>query len=184
VTGSTTVTDFRTVAAPDGEEFVRAVYARHGRHLLRHAARLLDGDWHRAEDVLQEAAVRAWRHAGAFGMDPEVIRPWLFRVVRNLTVDDHRARAVRPPSAPAEPEDTDVPAVDEVDRLLTAHVVTEALADLTGRQREIIEHMYFEGSSVTRVADALGVPEGTVKSRTYYALRALRRALAARGVHG
>ncbi|KDN76907.1 sigma-70 family RNA polymerase sigma factor [Streptomyces olindensis] len=166
----------------DAETFVRAVYAQHGGVLLGYAARRLRGDWHRAEDILQEAVVRAWSHAGALGTAPETMRPWLFTVVRNLLIDDHRARALRPVTADAL-EDTDVPVADEVNRLLTGHVVTEALGDLTERQREILRLVYFDGSSVAEVAELLGVPEGTVKSRTYYAVRALHRALAARGVH-
>ncbi|MCF0077573.1 sigma-70 family RNA polymerase sigma factor [Streptomyces lomondensis] len=173
----------RERSGADAEMFVRAVYAQHGRVLLRYAARRLRGDWHRAEDILQEAVVRAWRHGGALGRAPETMRPWLFAVVRNLLIDDHRAQALRPVAQEAL-DDTDVPVADEVNRLLTGHVVTEALEDLTDQQREILRHMYFDGSSVAEVSVLLGVPRGTVKSRTYYAMRALHRALAARGVHG
>ncbi|MEV5435990.1 sigma-70 family RNA polymerase sigma factor [Streptomyces sp. NPDC052682] len=167
----------------DAEVFVRVLYAQHGKPLLRYAARLLGGDRHRAEDILQEGAVRAWRHAGRLGTAPETMRPWLFTVVRNLVIDDYRARALRP-VLPEALEDTDVAVADEVDRLLTVHVVEEALTDLTDQQREIIRHIHFDGSSVERVSRLLGIPKGTVKSRTYYAMRSLRRALAARGVHG
>ncbi|MET9829244.1 sigma-70 family RNA polymerase sigma factor [Streptomyces sp. NPDC006385] len=167
----------------DAETFVRAVYAQYGKVLLRHAARRLRGDWHKAEDLLQEAVVRAWRHAGALGAAPEELRPWLFTVVRNLLIDEHRARTLRP-TTPQALEDTDIPVADEVNRLLTGHVVTEALGDLTERQREILRHMYFDGGSVAQVSELLGIPKGTVKSRTYYAMRALHRALAARGVQG
>ncbi|GAB2617951.1 sigma-70 family RNA polymerase sigma factor [Streptomyces capparidis] len=171
------------VGAADAETFIRAVYERHGTLLLRYAARLLGGDWHRAEDVLQEAAIRAWRHAERLGAEVGEMRPWLFTVVRNLVIDDHRARTLRP--ADPDPLDTtDIPVADGVDRLLTSQVVLEALGDLTGQQREILRHVYFEGSGVARVAEVLGIPEGTVKSRTYYAVRAMRRALLARGVDG
>lgn len=149
----------RERSGADAESFIRAVYAQHGRVLLQYAARLLRGAWHGAEDILQEAIVRAWRHAGAPGTAPETMRPWLFAVVRNLLIDDHRAQALRP-------------------------VTPEALEDLTEQQREILRHMYFDGSSVAEVSVLLGVPRGTVKSRTYYAMRALHRALAARGVRG
>ncbi|MER6712950.1 MULTISPECIES: sigma-70 family RNA polymerase sigma factor [unclassified Streptomyces] len=167
----------------DAETFIRAVYARHGTVLLRYAVRRLRGDWHRAEDILQEAVVRAWSHGGALGTAPETMRPWLFTVVRNLLIDDHRAQVLRPLAADAL-EDTDVPVADEVNRLLTGHVVTDALDDLTERQRGILRHLYFDGSSVAQVSELLGIPQGTVKSRAHYAIRALRRALAARGVDG
>jgi RNA polymerase sigma-70 factor (ECF subfamily) len=135
------------------------VYAQHGTVLLQYAARRLRGDWHRGEDILQKAVVPAWRHAGALDTAPETMRPWLFAVVRNLLIDDHRAQALRP-------------------------VAPEALEDLTEQQREILRHMYFDGSSVAEVSVLLGVPWERVKSRTYYAMRAPHRALVAPGVHG
>jgi RNA polymerase sigma-70 factor (ECF subfamily) len=153
----------RERSGADAETYIRAVYAEHGRVLLRYAARRLRGDWHRAEDILQEAVVRpqldSSRHAGALGTAPETMRPWLFAVVRNLLIDDHRTQALRP-------------------------VTPEALEDLTGQQRETLRHRYFDGSSAAEVSVLLGVPWERVKSRTYYAMRALHRALAARGVHG
>ncbi|MER8226442.1 sigma-70 family RNA polymerase sigma factor [Streptomyces sp. NPDC094143] len=169
--------------AADAEWFIRALYAEHGKALLSYAARQLGNDWHRAQDVLQDAAVRAWRHAGSLGLTPEAMRPWLFRVVRNLVIDDYRARALRP-SVPDPLDDLLVSVGDDVDRLLTAHVVQEALEDLTAQQREILREMYFNGHSVAHVSELLGIPTGTVKSRSYYAMRALKKALTARGVLG
>ncbi|GAB3971260.1 sigma-70 family RNA polymerase sigma factor [Streptomyces sparsus] len=173
----------------DSDTFVRALYEQHGPLLLRFATRLLGGDWHRAEDVVQEAAVRAWRNEERFGAAPDGLRPWLFTVVRNLVIDDHRARQARPVERhPAHfalsATGPEAEAVDLVERALTAQVVAEALRDLTDQQREILAHTYFLGHSVAQVSQALGIPGGTVKSRTFYAMRALRTALATRGVHG
>ncbi len=168
-------------AADEAERFVRDLYAEHGQALLTYAARQLDNDWHRAQDLVQEAAVRAWRHSGSLALTPSGTRPWLFRVVKNLVIDDHRARAVRP-RVPRQLDDVDITVGDSTDRLLTAHIVTEALADLTPQQRRILREMYFNGHSVGYVSELLGIPPGTVKSRTYYAMRALKRALTARGV--
>ncbi|GGX32218.1 sigma-70 family RNA polymerase sigma factor [Streptomyces lomondensis] len=163
------------------EDFVRQLYAEHGTLLLSFAARLLDGDWHRAEDVLQEAMVRAWKHASTLGMKVEEARPWLFTVVKNLVIDHHRARRIRPPEN-GSVELLDVPVQDAVDRLLTSHVVREAFDELREQHREIVRLMYVEERSVAQVAAQLGIPQGTVKSRSYYALRALRKALAGRNV--
>ncbi|HEY5835601.1 sigma-70 family RNA polymerase sigma factor [Streptomyces sp.] len=163
------------------EAFLHALYEEYGGLLLRFAARLLDGDWHRAEDVLQEAAVRAWRHRDVLESQPEGLRPWLFTVVRNLVIDAHRASRTRPALSDSL-EDVDPFVSDEVERLLTARVVTEALEDLNGQQREVLRQMYFLGSSVAQASDALGIPPGTVKSRTHHAMRALKKALQARGV--
>ncbi|MFI8192032.1 sigma-70 family RNA polymerase sigma factor [Streptomyces sp. NPDC085946] len=179
--GGTATLSSAPCAAADAERFVRELYAEHGTALLTYAARRLDNDWHRAQDLVQEAAVRAWRHGPSRVLSADGIRPWLFRVLRNLVIDEHRARAVRP-HVPHRLEDVVVPVGDDTDRVLTAQVVREALADLTAQQREILHGMYFQGHSVTDVSHALGIPPGTVKSRTYYAMRALKRALLARGV--
>ncbi|WP_240436589.1 sigma factor [Streptomyces sporangiiformans] len=97
-----------------GEEFIRGLYDEHGSRLTRYAARLLGGDWHQAEDVLQEAVTRAWKHANAIDGDAGEARPWLFTTVRRLVVDHHRARRVRP----AENRLPHVP--DAADALLSA----------------------------------------------------------------
>ena len=77
------------------EAFVRALYAEHGGALLRYTLHLTGGDRQRAEDLVQETIVRAWRHPEALG--DRLARPWLFAVARNLAVDSYRARQARPP---------------------------------------------------------------------------------------
>ncbi|MGW5848715.1 sigma-70 family RNA polymerase sigma factor [Streptomyces sp. NPDC055254] len=162
------------------EDFVRAVYHHHATPLLRYAARLLNGDWHKAEDLLQEATARAWKNFTTT-TDPVSIRPWLFTVVRNLAIDHHRARAVRPPETqPA--DDLGLPLDDAIDAILTTQVVLDALDRLTPPHRKVIALVYYRGYSVAQAAQVLGVPAGTVKSRSYYALRALRDTLRANGI--
>ncbi|WP_181795921.1 sigma-70 family RNA polymerase sigma factor [Streptomyces sp. WELS2] len=170
-------------AAANADQFVRELYAEHGTALLAYAARGLGNDLHRAQDLVQETAVRAWRHGPSLTLSADGIRPWLFRVLRNLVIDEHRARAARP-DVLHELDDAVVPVGDGTDRALTAQVVREALTDLTARQREILHLTYFRGLSVNEVSELLGIPPGTAKSRTFYAMRALQRALAARGVLG
>ncbi|NLU66433.1 sigma-70 family RNA polymerase sigma factor [Streptomyces sp. HNM0574] len=167
---------------PEPEEFLRTLYQCHGSALLQFAARRLEGDWHRAEDVLQEVAIRAWRHAEELDPTAESVRPWLFTVLRNLVIDGHRARQARPPET-GDPELTHLPVSDGVDHVLTSHVVAEALRDLRPPQREVLLHVHYMGRSVNQTAAVLGVPPGTVKSRTYYAARALRQALTSRGLY-
>ncbi|MFF4427011.1 sigma-70 family RNA polymerase sigma factor [Streptomyces sp. NPDC001549] len=162
------------------EDFVHAVYHHHATPLLRYAARLLNGDWHKAEDFLQEATARAWRNFTTT-TDPVSIRPWLFTVVRNLAIDHHRARAVRPPESPPA-DDVNLPVDDAIDAILTTQVVLDALGRLTPPHRDVIALVYYRGYSVAQAAQALGVPPGTVKSRSYYALRALRDTLRAKGI--
>ncbi|MEV6174243.1 sigma-70 family RNA polymerase sigma factor [Streptomyces sp. NPDC051954] len=162
------------------EAFIRAVYDKHGVVLLRVATGLLCGDRHQAQDLVQEAVLRAWRHADILDPDAEGIRPWLVTVVRNLVIDGLRARQARPP----ETEDHalhDVAAPECMDHSLTRKIVREALGDLSLQHREILVRVQFLDQSVAQVANALDIPKGTVKSRTHLALKALRRALIKRG---
>lgn len=163
------------------EAFIRALYEQHARPLLSYALRLTGGDRQRAEDVVQETFLRAWRHPEAIERTPEAVRPWLFTVARNIAVDAFRARRARPPEAG--PDGLEVVAVDDdVDRALEAWQVTDALASLSTDHRQVLIETYYRGRSVAEAAAVLEVPAGTVKSRTYYALRALKLVLEERGV--
>jgi RNA polymerase sigma-70 factor (ECF subfamily) len=163
------------------EAFIRALYEQHARPLLGYALRLTNGDRQRAEDVVQETLLRAWRHPATFERDPGAVRPWLFTVARNIAVDAYRARRARPPEAG--PEGLEIVAIDDgIDRALEAWQVTDALANLSVDHRQVLIETYYRGRSVAEAAAALGIPPGTVKSRTYYALRALRLVLEERGV--
>ncbi|MFJ8936556.1 sigma-70 family RNA polymerase sigma factor [Streptomyces sp. NPDC102365] len=128
------------------------------------------------------ADVLSRRDAEFLGTRGEHVRPWLFTVVKNLVIDHHRARRIRPLELiPAEELDT---AWDGTDSTLTSHVVQEALRDLSEQQRTVIQLMYYLECSVAQAAQHLGIPPGTVKSRAFYAMRALRRTLEERGVLG
>jgi RNA polymerase sigma-70 factor, ECF subfamily len=175
------------------EAFIRALYAEHGGALLRYAMHLTGGDSQRAEDLVQETIVRAWRHPDALADRPA--RPWLFAVARNLAVDAHRARQSRPSEVGQAAFDT-LPAHDDADRTLESwgvppepfplhpepHHLAEALASLRPDHRTVIVETYYRGCSVAEAAATLGIPAGTVKSRTYYALKALKLALQERGL--
>ena len=161
------------------EAFVRALYSEHGGALLRYALHLTAGDAQRAEDLVQETIVRAWRHPEALAGRPA--RPWLFAVARNLAVDAYRARQSRPPEVGQAVLDT-VPVDDDADRTLESWAVAEALAALRPDHRKVIVETYYRGCTVAEAAAVLGIPPGTVKSRTYYALKALKLALQERGL--
>jgi RNA polymerase sigma-70 factor (ECF subfamily) len=171
-----------TAAGQEGvadEAFIRALYAEHGGALLRYAQHLTGGDRQRAEDLVQETIVRAWRHPEALADRPA--RPWLFAVARNLAVDAYRARQSRPPEVGQAVLDM-LPADDDADRTLESWAVAEALASLRPDHRKVIVETYYRGCSVAEAAVALGIPAGTVKSRTFYALKALKLALQERGL--
>lgn len=161
------------------EDLVRALYAEHAAPLLRYVLRLTDGDRLRAEDIVQETLLRAWMHPEAISERPA--RPWLFTVARNLAVDAHRARRARPPEV-AERVLEVLPVPDEADRVLESWAVADALAALRPEHRQVLVETYYLGRSVAEAAVVLGIPGGTVKSRTFYALRALKLALEERGL--
>jgi len=176
------VPDAGTVAKREetaDDAFVRALYEEHGGALLRYALHLTGGDRQRAEDLVQETIVRAWRHPEALADRPA--RPWLFAVARNLAVDAYRARQSRPTEVGQTVLDT-LPAEDDADRTLESWAVAEALASLRPDHRKVIVETYYRGCSVAEAAATLGIPAGTVKSRTFYALKALKLALQERGL--
>jgi RNA polymerase sigma-70 factor (ECF subfamily) len=167
--------------SPAQDEVLRALFEQHAAPLLSYAIRLTGGDRGRAEDVVQETLLRAWRHPEALDPDRGPVRSWLFTVARNVAVDAHRARRARPPEV-GEDALAVVPAVDEIEQALDTWLVADALATLSPDHRAVIVETYFRGRSVADAASVLGIPPGTVKSRTFYGLRALRLALEERGV--
>jgi RNA polymerase sigma-70 factor (ECF subfamily) len=161
------------------EELVRALYSEHAGPLLRYALHLTSGDRQRAEDIVQETLLRAWLHPQAIVSRPA--RPWLFAVAKNLAVDAHRARRARPHEVgEAALQLMAVP--DAADRALESWAVADALRALRHEHRTVLLETYYRGRSVAEAAAVLGIPAGTVKSRTFYALRALKLALEERGL--
>jgi RNA polymerase sigma-70 factor (ECF subfamily) len=171
----------RTRSAAAREESLRALYDGHAPVLLAYALRLTDGDRSRAEDIVQETLLRAWRNLDRLDEDVGPVRPWLFTVAQHLAIDAHRARRARPPEV-GEAALASVPDLDQVEGALDRIIVTDALGSLSQEHRSVIVETYYRGRTVAETASVLGIPPGTVKSRCYYALRALKLALAERGV--
>jgi RNA polymerase sigma-70 factor (ECF subfamily) len=169
------------VALTRQEKGLRALYDAHAPVLLAYAMRLTGGDRARAEDVVQETLVRAWRNLDRLDDSVAPVRPWLFTVAQRVAIDAHRARRARPTEVGDQMLEV-VPALDELEAALDRVVVTEALDSLSKEHRAVIVETYYRGRSVAETAEILHVPPGTVKSRCYYALRALKLALAERGV--
>lgn len=159
------------------DEGVRAVYAAHGPELYRFAFRSL-GDRGLAEEAVQETFVRAWQAADRFDDGLGSLRTWLFAIVRNVVIDLSRARAVRPALARDAPTGVDVDLTDDAfDRMLTAWQVEEALRMLSDEHRIALVEVHVRGRPYTELAEQMRVPVGTVKSRVFYALKAMRLAL-------
>jgi RNA polymerase sigma-70 factor (ECF subfamily) len=167
-------------ACPHDEELLDALYAEYAGPLLEYVQRLVGGDRFQAEDIVQETLLRAWRHADVLARDEA--RPWLFTVARRLVVDGYRRRRRRPRAVGGEDLIAAVPAPDELDGALLAWEVADALRTLSPSHRKVLLEMHYRDRSVAEAAAVLGIPEGTVRSRTFYALRALRLALEERGV--
>jgi RNA polymerase sigma-70 factor (ECF subfamily) len=170
----------RSPAAAD-EETLRRLWDEHAGPLLGFVLRLTGGDRGRAEDVVQETMLQAWRHPEALDPARGPLRPWLLTVARRVAIDQHRARQARP----SEVGDDGLAALavdDGIDAALDRWLITDALGTLTPEHREALVHTYYAGRTVTEAAVVLGIPPGTVKSRVFYALRALRLALEERGV--
>jgi len=167
---------------------MRELYHAHAGVLFGYVRHLVGGDVGRAEDVVQETLLRAWKHPDA--VDPSrpgvtSVRAWLLTVARNLVIDGERARRARPREVGTSVEDVAARrrTMDErLDHLLLAHGMADALGALTPDHRAVIEQLYYRDRSVADAARTLGIPEGTVKSRAYYALRALRVACEERGL--
>jgi RNA polymerase sigma-70 factor (ECF subfamily) len=166
------------------EEQMRWLYAQHAAALLNFVSRLVAGDRQRAEDIVQETLLRAWRHGHKLDWQSGAsLRPWLVTVARRIAIDDHRSEEARP----TEVYDLDLESMsthDDTDRALRSMAVVDAMRELSAPHREILVHTYFYGRTVAQAAELLGLPLGTAKSRVYHGLRALRSTLEHRGVTG
>ncbi|WP_237774142.1 sigma-70 family RNA polymerase sigma factor [Actinosynnema sp. ALI-1.44] len=154
----------------------QVAYQELGVSLMPYALRLTGYDRHWAEDVVQETLIRAWRNASRLDPRPNLLRAWMCTVARRVVIDDRRSRRARPYEVEEVHEDY-VSVPDPADQAVSAMVVHRALDKLPRAQREVIQETYLRGRTVNEVADMLGVPPGTVKSRMYHGVRALRRAL-------
>jgi RNA polymerase sigma-70 factor, ECF subfamily len=161
------------------EQLLEAIHAAHAAALHRYVARLARDDAE-AQDVVQEALLRLWRHPEVLERPEESVRAWLFTVARNLVVDHLRsARHARERTTNQVPER---PEPDATQALLDTWLVADALVELSPEHRAVVVGAYYRGRTVAELAHEQGVPAGTVKSRMHYALRALRLALQEKGV--
>jgi RNA polymerase sigma-70 factor, ECF subfamily len=167
--------------ADDDVALMHQLYAEHAAVLWRFCRHLVGNDHSRADDVVQETLLRAWKNRTVLESPPAAVRSWLFTVARNIVIDEWRSRRARSETSVAEVPDHPEIGEDD-DQLLLSWVVAEALTHLSTDHRAVLLECYYRGRSVAEAARILGVPEGTVKSRTHYALRALKLALEELGV--
>jgi len=160
---------------------MQRLHDEHAAALWSYCLRLTGHDHARAEDIAQETLLRAWRRIEVLETTQGSVRAWLFTVARNIVIDEWRTKRSQKEFAVAEvPEGEDQS--DRTEQLLQSWMVAEAVTTLSPEHRAVLLQCYYRGVSVAEAARHLGVPEGTVKSRTHYALRALRLALEEMGV--
>jgi RNA polymerase sigma-70 factor (ECF subfamily) len=158
---------------------LQALHDQHAPALWRYALRLT-GDDQLAQDVVQESLLRLWNSPAILEQGEPASRAWLFTVARNVVIDERRsARSRREVRSTALPDES---RTDPIDSALDAWVITDVLTQLTEDHRTVIVRAYYMGQSVAELAAELEVPEGTVRSRLFYGLRALRLALQERGL--
>jgi RNA polymerase sigma-70 factor (ECF subfamily) len=171
----------RRRVSPD-EELMTALYTEHYAVLLSFISRYVH-DRHRAEDLVQETLLRAWRHIDHLETDSSGrTRSYLLTIARNVVTNAWRAEQRRPHLVADEGTVESVPSADSVDQLVEGWLVAEALGRLSPDHQAVVRAMYYEGQSVADTAERLHIPAGTVKSRAYYAVRALRTAFEEMGV--
>ncbi|HEV8571511.1 MAG TPA: sigma-70 family RNA polymerase sigma factor [Actinomycetota bacterium] len=172
----------RRISRGDEEAF-RSLFGRYAPTARALALRILRQRF-LADETVQEAFLSVWRNPDRYDASRGSVRAWLMSAVHHRAVDLVRreeAHRRRSDSAVA-----DLPAEDPAEQAVEAVGVPEeraavraALAELPAEQREVIELMYFEGLSQSKVAERTGIPLGTVKSRAVLAMRRMRASLGA-----
>lgn len=155
-------------AATGDQTAFEDLYKRYARSVFGLALRRL-GDRGRAEDAVQETFASIWRSASSYRPERGPGAPWLYAVARNAIIDRTRARTETPAEIPDEPSADPTP-LDRAEQSWVAWRVHRALEELPEREREVIALAYWSGLSQSEVAEFLGVPLGTVKTRTRAAL--------------
>jgi len=168
------------VRSPECGDKANTWMASYRRPLLGFVLPLVNGDRQAAEDIVQETMLRAWQHSAQ--LIPERAGSWLHTVARNLAISTyHRRRLARPAEVPL--DEGTVPVVDdELDNMLDSWQIVAALHKLSREHQVVIVELFYHRRSVAELATLLAIPQGTVRSRCFYGLRALRKALEEQGI--
>jgi RNA polymerase sigma-70 factor (ECF subfamily) len=157
------------------------LYARHNVRVHRFVLRII-GNATIAEDIVSEVFLDVWRHADRFE-ERSRVSTWLLAIARNKSLSIARQRSIEPldeqlSAVIEDPADDPETAVDKKDR---GAVIRKCLSELPTAQREVIDLVYYHQKSVAEVAQIVGVPESTVKTRMFYARRRMGEILQAAG---
>jgi RNA polymerase sigma-70 factor, ECF subfamily len=159
----------------DSDAVIRELYSDHAKALHGYVEKFCP-DRASADDIVQETFIRAWRHLPQLSADDRPVRPWLFRVARNLLIDANRAARARPMTV-QEQAAGEVGTDSGVEEILDRQLVSAALQHLSPAHRTVLVETFYRGGTVATVARELGIPHGTARSRLHYALDALRKQL-------
>ena len=162
-------------------EALRELYRAYAGELLGFALNAL-GERGAAEEIVQEVFTRAWRHAERYDPARGSVRTWLYQIARHAIIDLRRRASARPTLAGGEPLFETAAPGDSIEQAMLGWQVAAALERLTPEHRQMIRLAHFQGLSVREIAERCELPVGTVKSRTWYALRSLRLVLEEMGV--
>ena len=160
----------------DADAAIRELYSCHAKALHGYVEKFCP-DRAGADDIVQETFIRAWRHLPQLSADDRPIRPWLFRVARNLLTDADRAARSRPAAIQAQPAPEEAGTDSGLGQVLDRQLVFAALGHLSPAHRTVLVETFYHGASLATVARQLGIPHGTARSRLHYALHALRQHL-------
>jgi RNA polymerase sigma-70 factor, ECF subfamily len=156
---------------------MRDIHETYFEALRRFLMRLSMGERQFAEDLLQETLLRAWRNVGTLPAEPELCRSWLFTVAKRVFIDATRKRRLRAERSAVVEAPVDAETNDHAERVADVHTVRSALPHLNEVQREVLIELYYHEVTPRELAKRLGVPEGTVRSRRFCALRSLAEIL-------
>jgi RNA polymerase sigma-70 factor, ECF subfamily len=159
----------------DPDAAIRQLYSHYGSALHGYVEQFCP-DRASADDIVQETFIRAWRHLPQLSADDRPVRPWLFRVARNLLTDANRAARARPVTVQAQLAG-EVPADPGLDDVLDRQLVSDALQHLSPAHQSVLVETFYRGGTMATVARELGIPHGTARSRLHYAPDALRQQL-------
>lgn len=176
-------------AANGDARALEVIYDRYSGVVFSFSLRLV-GDRQLAEEVLQEVFFRAWQQGGNFSAQRGSLVTWLLSITHNMSIDEIRKRNRRPQKADSEEPELLLAGLqasgqsveDEVWIGSLRGTIGEALRELPASQREAIEMAYFQGLTQREIAEALGEPLGTIKTRMRLGLLKLREALGDSGM--
>jgi len=161
---------------------LRDLYRTYAGELLGFALNAL-GERGAAEEIVQEVFTRAWRHADRYDSGRGSVRTWLYQIARHAIIDMRRRASARPALASGDQPLLEASSSrDSIEQAMLGWQVAAALERLTPEHRQMIRLAHFQGLSVREIAEKCELPIGTVKSRTWYALRSLRLVLEEMGV--